>query len=211
MAQSVNKSKRTFSEVLRLTHQKNIRTKLYPFLIKNTIKMTITLGLIVVAILALNHYFDLGSVLKNFIQNHTTGYVLSVFLVSESILGWIPPDFFIAWAQQFDLKFLYLAILATISYIGGINAYFIGVYLNKFPRIKRWVEEKNKESFKLIRKWGGFVIIFAALFPLPYATTSTAAGMMGYPFKQFLLFGLTRYLRFLIYALVIFGAISQIS
>ncbi len=211
MVRTATKQKRTFWQTLRLIHQKNIRTKLYPFLIQNTIKMVITLGLIVVAILALNQYFDLGSVLRNFIQNHSTGSVLSIFLVSESVLGWIPPDFFIAWAQQFDLKFLYLAILATISYIGGINAYFIGVYLNKFPKIKYWIEEKNKENFKLIRKWGGFVIIFAALFPLPYATTSTAAGMLRYPFKQFLLFGLTRYLRFLIYALVIFGAISKIG
>jgi len=207
----VNRQKRSIFQTLKLRHQNNIRTKLYPFLIKNVIKMLIGLGLVVVGIIILDKFLDLEMILKNLIQQHSKGYVLAIFLVSESILGWIPPDLFIAWAEQFEYKFLYLALLATISYIGGINAYFIGFYLNKFPRINNWVVKKNEKYFKLIRKWGGYVIIFAALFPLPYATTSTAAGMLKYPFKQFLLYGLTRYLRFFIYALAIFGAISKIS
>lgn len=205
------KTKRSFYQTLKLRHQNSIRTKLYPFLIKNIIKMLVILGLIILGIYLINYFFDLEKLLNNLIQKHSKGYVFTVFFVSESILGWIPPDLFIAWAEQFDYKFIYLTILATISYAGGINAYFIGVYLNRFPRINKWVEKKNEKSFKMIRKWGGFIIIFAALFPLPYATTSIAAGMLKYPFKQFLLYGLTRYLRFFIYALAIFGAISKIS
>jgi membrane protein YqaA with SNARE-associated domain len=205
------KIKRSFFQTLQLRHQNNIRTKLYPFLIKNTVKMVIVLALIIAGIIFLDKFLDLEKILNNLIQRHSKGYVLAIFLVSESILGWIPPDLFIAWAEQFDYKFLYLALLATISYIGGINAYFIGFYMSKFPRIRNWVSNKNEKYFKMIRKWGGFVIIFAALLPLPYATTSTAAGMLKYPFKQFILYGLTRYLRFFLYALAIFGAINKIS
>jgi len=206
-----NKKERSLLETLKLRHQNNIRTKLYPFLIKNTIKMIVILGLIVVGIIVLDKYLDLQHILTNFIQRGNKFVVLSIFLVSESILGWIAPDFFIAWAEQFENKYLFLTILATISYIGGINAYFIGIFLLRFPKIKNWIEKKNEKYFKLIKKWGGFVIIFAALFPLPYATTSTAAGMLKYPFKQFLLYGLTRYLRFFLYALAIFGAINKIG
>jgi len=37
---------------------------------------------------------------------------------------------------------------------------------------------------------------------------STIAGIVKYPFKTFLLYGLTRYIRFYLYAVVIFGALK---
>jgi len=200
----VNRQKRSIFQTLKLRHQNNIRTKLYPFLIKNVIKMLIGLGLVVVGIIILDKFLDLEMILKNLIQQHSKGYVLAIFLVSESILGWIPPDLFIAWAEQFEYKFLYLALLATISYIGGINAYFIGKWLYKFPKIHNYVTLQNELFFKRIKKWGGFLVVFAALFPLPYATTATVAGMVHYSFKKFLLYGTTRYLRFFIYAQAIY-------
>jgi membrane protein DedA with SNARE-associated domain len=61
----------------------------------------------------------------------------------------------------------------------------------------------------MIEKWGGLVIIMAALFPLPFAMISTIAGIVKYPFKTYLLYGLTRYIRFYLYAIVIFGALKE--
>jgi membrane protein YqaA with SNARE-associated domain len=49
-------------------------------------------------------------------------------------------------------------------------------------------------------KWGGLLIIIAALFPLPWGVTCSVAGLMKYPRKKFLLYALTRIVRFYIYA-----------
>ena len=135
---------------------------------------------------------------------------LSIFYISESLLGWIPPDIFITWSDQFNSPFLWLSILGTISYLGGVNAYYLGKLACRYPRVKSWLEKKNEIFFVRIRKWGGLVVIFAALFPLPYATTATVAGMVRFPFKSFMLYGLTRYLRFYIYGVGIFAAMDTI-
>ena len=91
-----------------------------------------------------------------------------------------------------------------------MNAYFIGKIALKFPRFRRWLENRNAEFFERIRKWGGIIIILAALFPLPFATTTMAAGMVKYPLKQTLIFGLSRYIRFFIYGAMIFFGMDKI-
>ncbi len=137
------------------------------------------------------------------------GGVLPIFLLSESILGWFPPDFFITWSQQFGQPVLWLTILGCISYWGGVNAYMIGKLALKYPKLKAWLEKKNEDFFVKIRKWGGWVIVFAALFPLPFASTSTVAGMVKYPFKSYLPYGLARIVRFYIYGASIFLAMDK--
>ena len=57
----------------------------------------------------------------------------------------------------------------------------------------------------MIRKWGGFLIVVGALLPIPFSMTSIAAGLIQYRFKNYLLFGLLRFVRFYLYALVIFN------
>jgi len=52
--------------------------------------------------------------------------ILSVFFASESVLGLIPPEIFIAWADKTATPIFYLSMLAALSYLGGIIPYFIG-------------------------------------------------------------------------------------
>ena len=125
-------------------------------------------------------------------------------------MGMIPPDIFIVWSKaRFpDTPYLLVTILATISYIGGIVAYYLGKLTLKSKRVKAYIKRKYEKNFDMIEKWGGLVIIMAALFPLPFAMISTVAGIVKYPFKTFLIYGLTRYIRFYLYAIVIFGALK---
>ncbi|MCQ2252086.1 MAG: hypothetical protein MJZ61_01415 [Bacteroidales bacterium] len=200
---------KTFSEKWAIRHAWNKRTGLYGFLGSTLLKLFIILLAIGVLIWAVDYFFDIKAMIDK-LTLLGAGGVLPIFLISESILGWIPPDFFITWSEQFGKPFLWLTILASISYIGGINAYFIGKLALKYPKFRSWLEAKNEVFFVRIRKWGGLVIIFAALFPLPFATTSTVAGMVKYPFKTFLLYGLTRYVRFYIYGAGIFAVMDKL-
>lgn len=214
MAQ-IKAKKKDFSRKMKQYDAYYRRTGFYKFLIQNFIKLSaILLGIAVLLILAnqiLVYYgFDLGSSIKGFVEKSSTPFVLLLFFASESVLGWIPPDFFIAWSQYEPTSYAYfnLTIIATISYAGGIVAYWLGVWIRQFPKVNAYIERKYARNFMLIRKWGGLVIVMSALFPLPFATTSTAAGIVKYPFKIFVLYGLTRFIRFYSYALVIFWGLS---
>jgi membrane protein YqaA with SNARE-associated domain len=209
-----NIKKRTTKDKYRIYHKMNLRSGLYKFLGQNFIKLIIALLLIVLAIFLIDYIFDLQKQYENlqvFVTTLNTIFVFAFFLLTESILGFIPPDIFIVWGQTRypENAYLIVAILGTLSYIGGINAYFLGRLIRKLPSINNYVQKKYEKNFNLIEKWGGLVIIMAALFPLPFAMTSTVAGIVRYPFKSFLLYGLTRYIRFFLYAVVIFGAIEK--
>lgn len=204
------KKQKTFREKLDIWHRWNRHTGLYSFMGKIIVKLLIIIALIVGAVLVLNHYFNLSKIIEDYIFSHDTPGVLTLFLISESFLGWIPPDLFIMWSDKFNSPFVWLTILGTISYVGGINAYFIGKIALKFPKFRAWLENRNAEFFVRIQKWGGIIIIIAALFPLPFATTTLAAGMVKYPLKQTMLYGLTRYIRFYLYGVLIFFGMDKL-
>ena len=204
------KRQKTFGEKVDIWHRWNKHTGLYSFMGKIVVKLLIIIALIVGAVLILNHFFNLSQIIEDYIFSHDTPGVLTLFLISESFLGWIPPDLFIMWSDKFNAPFLWLTILGTISYIGGINAYFIGKIALKFPKFRAWLENRNADFFVRIQKWGGIIIILAALFPLPFATTTLAAGMVKYPLKNTMLYGLTRYIRFYLYGVLIFFGMTQL-
>lgn len=209
-----NQKKRKTRDKVRIYHKVNIRSGLYRFLGKNFINLSLILTGIILLIFFIDLIFDLEyqyAVFQNFVDKLAPAWVFLIFLLSESILGFIPPDIFIVWGKARFPNYAYLivTILAAISYLGGIIAYYLGKLIRRSPRVKRYVEQRYEKNFNLIEKWGGLVIIMAALFPLPFALTSTIAGIVRYPFKSFLLYGLTRFIRFFLYALVIFGAIRQ--
>jgi membrane protein DedA with SNARE-associated domain len=66
------------------------------------------------------------------------------------------------------------------------------------------MEVKMSKHIVNMRKWGGFLIAVGALLPLPFAIASMAAGMINFNFKNFLVFALLRFLRFIIYGFAIY-------
>ena len=64
------------------------------------------------------------------------------------------------------------------------------------------------KQLKNTSKWGGFLILVGALLPLPFAISCLTAGMIKYPFKNVVLVGLFRFVRFAIYAWAIFSVVN---
>lgn len=190
---------------LRLLHQYYSYTGFYKFVGRSVKKAIIPILLVIAAVLALDFYvLDLNKLLVTVTETYPPAGIITVFLASESLLGLIPPELFIAWAGKSNFPIFYLSLLATASYIGGIISYFIGVSITKIPAIHRQLEQNLARHIKNTRKWGGFLIIVGALLPIPFAMTSIAAGIIRFPFVSYLMFGLLRYVRFYAYALVIF-------
>lgn len=188
-----------------LMHQYYSYTGFYKFVGKSVKKAIIPILLVVAAILALDFYvLDLNKLLVTITNTYPPAGIIAIFLLSESILGLVPPELFIAWAGKSQFPIFYLSLLAAVSYIGGIVSYFIGVSITKIPAIHRQMEVNLAKHIKNTRKWGGFLIIVGALLPIPFAMTSIAAGFIRFPFVSYLMFGLLRFVRFYLYALVIF-------
>lgn len=101
-----------------------------------------------------------------------------------------------------------LSVLATLSYVGGLLSYLIGKAALKIRRFKNYLQVKMAVQIKNTRKWGGFLIIVGAMLPIPFSITCMTAGMIRYPFRGVVLFGLFRFLRFAIYAWAIFKVVS---
>lgn len=193
---------------LNIYHHYYRRKGVYTFLWKNSLKITIGFAVLIGAFLIFKEYVpNYNSKLETLLDSINTWWALSIFFISEIVLGLIPPDLFIIWSKKFQFPYGMVSILAVLSYVGGVIAYFIGKYIGSQPKIEQWILSKFSKHFKLIQKWGGVLIVFAALFPLPFSSICLVAGAVRFPFKTFLLLGLFRFARFFGYALVLLNLI----
>ena len=203
---SVSKTKK--KSRLQLVHQYYSYTGFYKFL-GDALKKAIPPVLVLVAIILAIHFFviDISDILTYVVENFSYGLVLLFFFVSESILGIVPPELFIAWSGKTDSPILYLSLIALMSYAGGIVSYFTGRAALKVERVHEYLEVKMAKHIKNAQKWGGFLIVVGALLPVPFAISSLAAGIIRYKFSYYLLFGLLRFVRFAVYGAPIFSVL----
>lgn len=193
----------------KLLHQYYSYTGFYSFIGKSLKKAALPIILVIVGLYLFNKYvFTLDDGLELLTQTFSRTGVLITFFVSETLLGLIPPEIFIAWSKKTASPVLNLSILATLSYSGGILSFFIGKAILKVNSVKNYLEVKMAKHLKNTSKWGGFLILIGALLPIPFSITCMAAGMIKYPLKGVVLFGLFRFLRFALYAWAIFKVVS---
>ncbi|MBL6657893.1 MAG: short-chain dehydrogenase [Flavobacteriales bacterium] len=180
-------------------------TRFYSFLKDTAFKGGYLIALFVAVVFLLDTFVvDINLLLSNLVESFSPLAIFSIFLISESILGLLPPEVFIAWASKSSFSYLYLFTLASISYLGGVISYFIGGRLFLIPAVKNYVEVKIAKHIVNLRKWGGVFVVLGAISPLPHSMVSMACGIIKYNFKHYLLWSLFRYIRFLVYALIIF-------
>ena len=184
-------------------------TKFYSFLKDTAFKGGIVIVIFVILLMGLELYvLDINLILNNLVAAYSPPFVFLFFLVSETILGIIPPELFIGWASKSASPWLFVFVLATLSYIGGIISYFIGNRLFLIPAVKNHIENKIAKHIVNLRKWGGLFVILGAISPIPHSIVSLASGLIRYNFNQYLLWSLFRYVRFAIYALLIFQVLA---
>lgn len=204
----MNTARKSETNKLKRTHLYYKYTGFYSF-VGQSLKKSILpiLGVVGVLVLLNAYVIDFGEFFTYVTEKYAPLNILIVFLASESLLGLVPPEIFIAWSHKMPQPILYLTLLAILSYIGGIISYFIGRWIFTIPKVYAYLEGSMKKHLKHIRKWGGFLIVVGALLPIPYSMTSMAAGMIQYKFTNYLLFGLLRFVRFYLYAIAIFNLV----
>lgn len=194
---------------MKLLHQYYKYTGFYRFIFSNTKKAIIPLIVVIGILLYVNYkVMSINDMMLYITANFSDFTIFTIFFASESFLGLLPPDIFIAWTKNTQSPLLYLAFLAILSYLGGVIAYFMGRSLLLVPLINEYFEGKMIKHIKNMQKWGGFLIAVGALLPLPFAMACLAAGMINFSKKHFFLFASLRIFRFVIYGFAIYSALS---
>ena len=160
-------------------------TNFYSFLFSTAIKGVFLLFAFLIILFCIDTFvIDINILISNSFDKYSPQILMFVFFISESFLGLIPPELFIAWASKSSQPFLYVFILATISYLGGVVSYIIGGYLFLIPFVKNFIEVKISKHIINMRKWGGFFIVLGALTPVPHSLVSLSSGLIKYNFKK---------------------------
>lgn len=135
--------------------------------------------------------------------------IYSIFLASEVIFGIIPPEFFMIWSLRSEILMNYvnnIVLLSIISYFSGVIGFLIGQYLNNtrfYKEMKKRVFGKFEEH---LNNYGGFLVIVASLTPIPFSGIAMLVGSVKYSFRRYLYFSLFRFVRFLVYSIIIWEA-----
>ncbi|MFT6865746.1 MAG: membrane protein YqaA with SNARE-associated domain [Cyclobacteriaceae bacterium] len=179
------------------------------FFLGNLLKGLIWLAVIVGGYFYLerNYNFSLAEILGPFYDKPAV--IFSIFLGSEVIFGIIPPELFMIWSLRDGMLIVYVQnviALAVISYLAGLIGYYLGSHFST-TRLYRIIRKNYLRKFeKHITRFGGFMIIVAALTPIPFAGICMLMGAVKYPARRFMLISLSRFLRFAIYAMIIWEA-----
>jgi len=186
------------------------RTGLFQFLGENLLKLGGVIAMFVGAVVLMEQYLiTLKEIFVLIVENVDVWAVFVLFTISESVLGLLPPDFFIVWSKELSNQiqlneWLLVGFLALLSYTGGMISYVMGMKIIHVPKIHDWALEKYGNLFKNLKKWGGFFVVVSALLPVPFSIVMLICGITGYPIKWAAYLGLFRFVRFFGYAIFLF-------
>ncbi len=130
-----------------------------------------------------------------------------IYGASELFFGIIPPELFMIWAVNkagAGHYWLNVTFFALVSYAMGYTTFLIGQFL--YDRVTfRYIRIKFfKTLWPKLRRYGLFLIIVAALTPLPWSAVCLLIGASGYPAPRFLRYALFRIARFAVYGFIIY-------
>lgn len=151
--------------------------------------------------------FDYYRVLTPFYDRPYWLYAL--YALSEFFFGIIPPELFMIWARGFGDPLLYAGIvsfLALLSYLAGVTGYWVGRWVGRTAFFMRLEKRRLVKVIPLVRRYGIHLVIIAALTPVPFSATSMVAGSVRLPWRRFLLFATTRFMRFAGYGWIVWHA-----
>lgn len=130
-----------------------------------------------------------------------------IYVASEIFFGLLPPEIFMFWAIKAGDTTSYVVniiFFAGVSMGAGHLAFWGGRWLAKIlgKRVKK--RPFIAKYLPTVKKFGGLLIVIAALTPLPWATISLVMGAVEYRYRRYTLFSLARIVRFVVNGFLIF-------
>ena len=178
----------------------------YTFIRANVLKLVASIGVILLLLFLFDRYvIDLSAAAEWATSFFSPGGLIGLFFLSEVSIGFITPELLIVWADETLKPRWMLTLLALLSYSAGIVGYFMGQFWRTRALVRNLLLDRYTQTFEQLNRFGGLLIVLAALTPLPYPIVSQLSGMNNYPFKKFALLTLVRFLRFALYGALLYN------
>ena len=111
-----NRVKTQKKSKIALIHQYYSYTGFYTFILNSLKKAIMPIAIVVVCLILFNEYvYSINKGLQLITTMFSDIQILVVFFISESFLGLIPPEIFIAWSKKTTDPIVNLSILAKIA------------------------------------------------------------------------------------------------
>lgn len=181
----------------------------HTFLLRNLLRGMFWLLIVLLLFLFIKKRInsELLVLLEPVLKNNLLVFVL--YTLSEILFGIVPPEIFMIWALGQGTLYRYAVIvtlLAVFSYLAGISGFWFGKFLRNtrfFHHIVKKRLHRYEEKFEL---FGPYLILVAALTPLPFSAIAMMGGAAEFSFRKYLLFSSARFLRFAVYSGIIWEA-----
>ena len=171
-------------------------------------QLLVALAVLIGMLWVVNTYvLDVNALTERFTHQVHWSLVYVALFLSEIVVGILPADLFIIWSKSQPYPWISIAALGAISYTSGNISYWIGRRLHGNPRIHRWVHVNHAKLFNPLRRFGGLLIVVAALTPLSFPAASTVAGMVQFPARWYRIYALSIVVRYFLFAALIFGLV----
>ena len=194
------------SQFLKTYHQLLVQTGGYTFLRSNLLKLGASIIIIIGLFYLIDGYIiNIDEAMAWATKILSPAGLIGLFFFSEVSFGFITPELLIVWADETLHPRWTLILLASLSYVAGIASYFLGQYWATRKVVRERFLERHKNTMKQLRRFGGLLIILAALTPLPYPIVCQLSGLNKYPFKYFVWITLVRFLRYGLYGALLFS------
>jgi len=179
------------------------------FFIRNLAKGLLWLAVIVALFVFAKHNVDSETLIRFEPVFEHTILILCIFTASELVIGIVPPELFMIWSLrsgEVHTYVIYILLLTLISYLAGLAAYFFGRYLHN-TRLYQFLRNKYLQKSELmLQEYGLYLILVAALTPVPFSGVAMLVGAVHYPVKNYIYLSLCRFIKFAVSAWVIWEA-----
>ncbi len=178
------------------------------FLLSNGLKGFVWLVVLIVAYILFEELVmakDPEAWIERFYSNPLLIYL--IYIGSEFFIGLFPPELFMLWALNNGgiLHYVWnVLFFAGVSFGFGFLNFWVGKFFFHHGIFNRIREKHFSSTWEQLRKYGLFLIIVAALTPVPWAAVCLLVGWADYPQRKFLIYASARLLRFAIYGLIIY-------
>lgn len=179
------------------------------FLIRNLVRGLLILGLFITAFVLFKKFGGVDYLTWLEPLYSRPPLVFLIYSLSEIFFGIITPEIFMAWGLSFEDRGIYAGIITlmmAISYGAGWLNYWVGKKFRRVAIVRLFLMKRMKKYTSYLNRFGGFLLIVASTTPLPYAAICLMVGSANFNQQKFLLYTLTRLLRFIVYGYLVWVA-----
>jgi membrane protein YqaA with SNARE-associated domain len=132
------------------------------------------------------------------------------FFLPDAFTVPVPNDAFSFFALVGGMPFWEIVAWATVgSWAGGHVSFGLGRWLGHTRRVADFLTRRGAEVHGLVRRYGVWALILAAVTPIPYSIGCMAAGALHMPYVHFLAVSVLRLPRIAFYLwLIELGVLS---